>query len=65
MDDDRSVSRVHALLIQLDDTLLTIDLASSNGTSEAGARPARVIAVRTETELQLGDATLVRWRWCE
>ncbi|MDB4962537.1 MAG: Forkhead-associated protein [Myxococcales bacterium] len=62
MDDDNNVSRVHALLIQLADTLMAFDLASSNGTSEPGQPPGRVFSVRSGTELQLGDATLVRWR---
>jgi hypothetical protein len=62
--DDALVSRVHALLIQLDEVILAIDLASSNGTFVRGGSPARVLAVRDGTELQLGEATLVRWRSC-
>jgi pSer/pThr/pTyr-binding forkhead associated (FHA) protein len=61
--DDNNVSRVHALLIQLGDSLLAIDLASSNGTFVPGGAPARAFTISSGTELQLGDATLVRWRW--
>jgi hypothetical protein len=49
--DDATLSRVHALLIQVDDVLLMIDTASSNGTWEQGNKPrARVL-------------TRARWRW--
>jgi hypothetical protein len=61
--DDPSISRVHALLIQIDDTLLVIDTASRNGTRESGAEPARLIQLRGSTELALGWSTRARWRW--
>lgn len=60
--DDDSVSRVHALLIELDQALLLIDTASSNGTRGASSPPARVHQLQPTHELWLGARTLVRWR---
>jgi hypothetical protein len=62
--DDSTLSRVHALLIQIDDSLLVVDTASSNGTWEQGERPrARVFVLDGNTELLLGKTTRARWRW--
>ena len=61
--DDASLSRVHALLIQVDDRLLLVDTASSNGTRVVGDHRARVIELDGATELQLGRATRLRWRY--
>jgi FHA domain len=64
--DDSSLSRVHALLIHIDDALLVVDTASSNGTWDAGERPrSRVFALDGSTpgELLLGRTTRARWRW--
>lgn len=58
-----SVSRVHALLVHVDDRLLAIDIASTNGTRLASADDARVIEVAHDTVVELGVSTLVRWRW--
>jgi hypothetical protein len=58
-----SVSRVHALLLLVDDRLLAIDTASTNGTRSVGAPDARVIEVGADTMLELGDTALVRWSW--
>jgi len=60
--EDHSLSRVHALLMQVDDRLLLVDTASTNGTFERGA-PARVVVFDGTTELRLGKRTFVRWRW--
>ena len=62
--EDHSLSRVHALLMKLDQRLLLIDTASSNGTFECG-QPARVVVMEqdTGTELRLGKKTYLRWRW--
>jgi len=58
------LSRVHALLLQVEDTVLLIDTASSNGTWENGERPrARVFVLDSNTELLLGKSTRARWRW--
>ena len=61
--DDPSLSRVHVLLIQIDDALLAVDTASRNGTRVVGEHRARVIAVTHDTELGLGKQTRARWRW--
>ena len=60
--EDHSLSRVHALLMQVDERLLLVDTASTNGTFERGA-PARVVVFDGTTELRLGKRTFVRWRW--
>lgn len=61
--DDNSVSRVHALMIQIGDALLVIDTASTNGTSRGNDAPARVHPIDGEVELRLGFETRARWRW--
>jgi len=60
--EDHSLSRVHALLMQVDERLLLVDTASTNGTFERGA-PVRVVVFDGTTELRLGKRTFVRWRW--
>lgn len=61
--DDESVSRVHALMIQIGDELLVIDTASTNGTTRSNDEPARVHPIDGEIELMLGFSTRARWRW--
>jgi hypothetical protein len=61
--DDGSLSRVHALLIQVDDTLLAIDTASRNGMRSPGAPDTRVIELVDGSEVELGLETTARWRW--
>jgi hypothetical protein len=61
--DDPSLSRVHALLIQIDDRLLIVDTASTHGTRLIGGHRSRVLEVADGTELLLGRATRVRWRY--
>jgi hypothetical protein len=61
--DDPSLSRVHALLIQIDDAIIAIDTASLNGTREANQSKARLIQLFGDTELVLGTATRARWHW--
>lgn len=58
--EDNSLSRVHALLIKLEDRLLLVDTSSSNGTFEAG-EPVRVVVIERQTELRLGKRTYLRW----
>lgn len=60
---DDSMSRVHALLLLVDDRLHVIDLASTNGTREVGRLDARIIELVGNGELVLGSHTRVRWCW--
>jgi hypothetical protein len=59
--EDTSISRVHALLIRIEDRLLLIDTASSNGTFERGEQ-VRVVVIDADTEMRLGKKTYARWR---
>jgi hypothetical protein len=66
--DDATLSRVHALMIQLGDAILIVDTASSNGTwslrDGAPEKPrARVFQLDGSTELRLGKTTRARWSW--
>ncbi len=64
--EDNSMSRVHLLIVHVDDQLLAIDTASSRGTRLAGGNEndaVRVVALDQEVELVLGKKTSVRWRW--
>ena len=61
--DDASLSRVHALLLDVEDAFLVIDTASRNGTRLYGQDDARVIAIAGDTELGLGSRTRARWRF--
>lgn len=61
--DDPSLSRVHALLIQIDDAILVVDTASLNGVREAEQPKARLITLSGDTELVLGTSTRARWHW--
>jgi hypothetical protein len=61
--DDPSLSRVHALLLQVDDAILAIDTASLNGTREVNQPKARLIQLLGDTELILGTSTRARWHW--
>jgi hypothetical protein len=60
--DDPSMSRVHALLIQIDNRILLVDTGSVNGTRRIGEHRARVIELAGDTDFQLGKATKARWR---
>ncbi|MBA3396316.1 MAG: FHA domain-containing protein [Deltaproteobacteria bacterium] len=60
---DHSLSRVHALLVHVDDRLLLIDTASTNGTRRVGGDDARLIELVADTDLELGDDTRARWTW--
>ncbi len=61
--DDPSMSRVHALMIQIGERVLLIDTASINGTRLYGHHRSRVIELTDDTDLQLGKATRARWRF--
>jgi hypothetical protein len=63
--EDNSMSRVHLLIVHVDDQLLAIDTASSRGTRVPGndTDHVRVAVIDRDTELVLGKKTSVRWRW--
>ena len=60
--DDPSLSRVHALLIQIDGRVVIVDTASVNGTRLIGEHRQRLIELVGDTDLQLGKHTRARWR---
>jgi pSer/pThr/pTyr-binding forkhead associated (FHA) protein len=60
--DDPSLSRVHALLIQIDDRVLLVDTASVNGTRLPGEHRSRLLVLDGDTDFQLGKQTRARWR---
>jgi hypothetical protein len=62
-DEDNSLSRVHALLLHVDEQLLLIDTASTNGSRLVSGADARVIPVSEGGVIELGHATSLRWRW--
>jgi hypothetical protein len=62
--EDNSMSRVHLLLVHVDDQLLAIDTASSRGTRMMGSdEHVRVAVIDRDLELVLGKKTTLRWRW--
>jgi hypothetical protein len=61
--EDLSMSRVHMLLLHVDDALLAIDTCSRNGSHLPGQVPSRVISLSNETEIHVGKHTRIRWRW--
>lgn len=63
LDDEPSLSRVHALLLRVGDRLLAIDVASTNGTRFSGGSDARVLELRHGAEMELGESVVARWRW--
>jgi hypothetical protein len=61
--DDPSLSRVHALLLDVEDAFLVIDTASRNGTRLEGQESSRVIAIGGDTNFGFGSHTRARWRF--
>jgi hypothetical protein len=59
--EDSSVSRVHALVLEMSQQVMIIDLASTHGLGLAGGGRARVVELGDQTELWLATATRVRW----
>lgn len=61
---DDSVSRVHLLVLSIDERLYAIDTASSNGTLRVGdVTPFRIVPLAPGGELVLGrGSTRVRWQ---
>jgi hypothetical protein len=61
--DDATLSRVHALLIQIDDSMLVVDTASSNGTWEHGERPRSRVFMLDGNTGSSSARPRARWRW--
>jgi hypothetical protein len=61
MVDDPLLSRVHVMLLQLGDTLLAIDTASTHGIRLVGCPAERVIHVPDRAELALGRLSKLIW----
>ena len=61
--EDPSMSRVHLLLLHVEDALLAVDTCSRNGSRLPDQAPARVIPIAGDTEIHLGKQTRIRWRW--
>jgi hypothetical protein len=61
--EDLSMSRVHLLMLHVDDALLAVDTCSRNGSHVAGEAPSRVITLADQSEIHLGKHTRIRWRW--
>jgi hypothetical protein len=52
---DPQISRVHLLVVQVQDRVYAVDTASTNGIGRRGERPKRVVALDPGTELVLGE----------
>jgi hypothetical protein len=63
--DDPSLSRVHGLLLHVDDALLFVDTASRNGSRLHGQPNGRLFVMEQQIELHLGSSTRARWRWSD
>jgi len=59
--DEGNLSRVHLVLLSVDDEVWAIDTASTNGTRAADGGPFRQILLSGEKELVLADALSLRW----
>ncbi|CAN5714423.1 hypothetical protein BH11MYX2_BH11MYX2_04910 [soil metagenome] len=59
--DDGTLSRVHVMLVKVENRLLVIDTASSNGTFQNGER-VRFAVFEGDGEVRLGKRTFLRWR---
>jgi hypothetical protein len=59
--DEGNLSRVHLVLLSVDDEVWAIDTASTNGTRAIDGPPFRQLRIDGETHLVLADALAVRW----
>jgi diguanylate cyclase (GGDEF)-like protein len=60
--DDEGVSRHHAKIIRQDDTLILMDLGSTNGTYSEGER-IQVFTLDDGAKIQVGTATILQFRY--
>jgi len=59
--DEGNLSRVHLVLLSVDDEVWAIDTASTNGTRAFSAPPFRQLLLSGETQLILADALALLW----
>lgn len=59
--DDGTLSRVHIMIVKVENRLMVIDTASSNGTFQNGER-VRFAVFEGDGEVRLGKRTFLRWR---
>jgi hypothetical protein len=59
--EEGNLSRVHLVLLSVDDEVWAIDTASTNGTRALGGQPFRQLLLTGETQLVLADALSLRW----
>lgn len=59
--EEGNLSRVHLVLLSVDDEVWAIDTASTNGTRALGGAPFRQLLLTGETQLVLADALSLRW----
>jgi len=59
--DEGNLSRVHLVLLSVDDEVWAIDTASTNGTRAVDGPPFRQLLLSGETQLVLADALSLRW----
>ena len=59
--DEGNLSRVHLVLLSVDDEVWAIDTASTNGTRVLQGAPFRQLLLSGETHLVLADALSLRW----
>lgn len=60
--DDEGVSRNHAKIIRQDETLILMDLGSTNGTYAEGER-VQVLTLHDGLKIQVGTATILQFRY--
>ena len=59
--EEGNLSRVHLVLLSVDDEVWAIDTASTNGTRVSSGSPFRQLLLSGETNLVLADALALRW----
>ena len=60
--EEGNLSRVHLVLLSVDDEVWAIDTASTNGTRQLGTAPFRQLRLSGEAQLVLADALTLKWQ---
>ena len=60
--EEGNLSRVHLVLLSVDDEVWAIDTASTNGTRLLGSAPFRQTRLSGESQLVLADALTLKWQ---